>query len=41
MRMFIAACFVAGIIAVGAAAVLDNLVQEPASMAFAEPSARI
>ena len=41
MRMFIAACLVIGIIAAGAAAVLDNFVQEPASAAFAEPSARV
>ena len=41
MRMFIAACLVIGIIAVGAAAILDNFVQEPASAAFAEPSARV
>ena len=41
MRVFIAACVVAGVIAVGAAVVLDSLVQEPASAAFTEPSARI
>ncbi len=41
MRVFIAACFVAGVIAFGAAVILDNFVQEPASAAFAEPSARI
>jgi hypothetical protein len=40
MRAFILACLVAGIIAGGAAAVLINLVQEPASVAFAESSAR-
>ena len=41
MRAFMIACFVGGIIAVGAAVVLDSLVQEAASAAFAEPSARI
>ncbi len=41
MRIFIAACFAAGILAVAAAAVLDRLVQEPVSVAFAESSARI
>jgi hypothetical protein len=40
MRAFILACVVAGIIAGGAAAILENLVQEPSSVAFAEPSAR-
>jgi hypothetical protein len=39
--MFIAACFIAGVIAAGAAIILDNFVQEPASVAFAEPSARV
>jgi hypothetical protein len=41
MRAFVVACLAAAIIAVGAAAILDNLVQQPASAAFAEPSARI
>jgi hypothetical protein len=41
MRVFVASCFVAAAIAVGAAAILDNFVQEPASVAFAEPSARV
>jgi hypothetical protein len=41
MREFIAACLVAGIIAVGAAAILESFVQEPSSAAFTEPSARI
>jgi hypothetical protein len=41
MRTFMVACFVAGVIALGAAVVLDNLVQEPASVAFTESSARI
>jgi hypothetical protein len=37
MRAFIVAC----VIAVSAAAILDNFVQETARAAFAEPSARI
>jgi hypothetical protein len=41
MRSFVIACAVAVVIAVGAAAILDNFVQETASVAFAEPSARI
>lgn len=41
MRAFIVACLVAAIIGVGAAAVLDNFVQESSSAAFTEPSARI
>ena len=41
MRAFMVACFVIGIIAVGAAVVLESLVQEPASAAFTESSARI
>jgi hypothetical protein len=41
MRVFIAACLVASMIAVGAAAVLDDFVQESSSKAFTEPSARI
>jgi hypothetical protein len=41
MRAFMVACFVIGFIAVGAAVVLDGLLQEPASAAFAEPSVRI
>jgi hypothetical protein len=40
MRAFLAACFVAAVIAFGAAVILDYFVQEPVSMAFAEPSAR-
>jgi hypothetical protein len=40
MRAFILACLVAGIIACGAAAILISLVQEPVSVAFAEPTAR-
>jgi hypothetical protein len=41
MREFIVACLVAGIIAAGAAVILDNFVQEPASVAFAEPGVRV
>ncbi len=41
MRAFVLACVVAGIVAGGAAAILENLVQEPSSVAFAEPSARL
>jgi hypothetical protein len=40
MRAFLVACVVAGVIAVAAAAVLDNFVQEPVHEAFAEISAR-
>jgi hypothetical protein len=41
MRAFIVACFITGVIAVGAAAILDNFLQEPSSAAFAESSTRI
>jgi hypothetical protein len=41
MRTFIAACFVAVIIALGSAALLDNFVQQSSSAAFSEPSVRI
>lgn len=40
MRAFLAAGFVAAVIAFGAAVILANFVQEPVSVAFAEPSAR-
>ena len=40
MRTFFVACLAAGVIAIGAAVILDNMVQEPVSAAFAEPSAR-
>jgi hypothetical protein len=40
MRAFIVACVVAGVIAVSAAAILDDFIQETAKAAFAEPSAR-
>jgi hypothetical protein len=42
MRVFVASCLVAAVIAVGAAVILDNFVQEPVSAAFAEqPSVRV
>ena len=41
MRVFVLACLAAGVLAVGAAAILDSLVQQPVAVAFAEPSARI
>jgi hypothetical protein len=41
MRAFIAACFVAVIVALGAAAVLDKFVQQSSSAAFSEPGVRI
>jgi hypothetical protein len=41
MRVFILACLVAAMIAAGAAAIFDDLVQESSSTAFTEPSARI
>lgn len=40
MRSFIAACLAAAIIAVAAAGILDNFVQQPSSAAYAESSAR-
>lgn len=39
MRAFLVACVVVGVIAVGAAAILDNFVQQTAHAAFTEPSA--
>ena len=41
MRVFILACFVAGTVAVGAAVVLDNFVQESSAAAFTEHGVRI
>jgi hypothetical protein len=41
MRVFMVACLVATMIALGTAAVLDHFVQESSSTAFTEPSARI
>ncbi|MGB6397425.1 MAG: hypothetical protein WBF73_17325 [Bradyrhizobium sp.] len=40
MRAILSACLVAAVIAFSAAVVLDYFVQEPVSVAFAEPSAR-
>jgi hypothetical protein len=40
MRAFILACLVAGIVAGVAAGIMINLIQEPVSVAFAEPSVR-
>jgi hypothetical protein len=40
MRVFLASCFVAAVIAFGAAVILDYFAQEPVSVAFAEPSTR-
>jgi hypothetical protein len=40
MRAFVVACAAAVMIAVGAAAILDNFVQETVSADFAEPSVR-
>jgi hypothetical protein len=41
MRVFLAACVAVVVIAITAAVVLDNFVQEGSSAAFALPSARI
>jgi hypothetical protein len=41
MRVFTLACLIVLIIAVGAAGILDNLVQQPVAEAFAEPTARV
>jgi hypothetical protein len=41
MRAFVAACFVAALIAVGAVVILDYFVQESASVAFAEAGTRL
>jgi hypothetical protein len=40
MRAFLTACLAACVIAVGAAAILDNFFQQTAHTAFTEPSAR-
>jgi hypothetical protein len=40
MRVFVWACIATAVIAVGAAFILDNFVQEPVSAAFAEPGTR-
>jgi hypothetical protein len=41
MRAFTVGCLVAIAIAVGAAGILDNFVQQSAAGAFAEPSVRL
>jgi hypothetical protein len=41
MRSFVAACFVALVIAVAAAAILDKAVQESATAAFSTSAVRI
>jgi hypothetical protein len=41
MRVFIVSCLVVGMVAVGAAAALDNFVQESSAAAFTEPGVRI
>jgi hypothetical protein len=41
MRAFAIACLTALVIAVAVAAILDNFVQQSATVAFAEPSARV
>ena len=41
MRAFIVACLVAGIVASGAAAVLDSFFQESSAAALTEPGVRI
>jgi hypothetical protein len=41
MRAFLTACAVAIVVSVGAAVVLDLLVQEPVSVAFATTEARV
>jgi len=41
MRAFGIACLTAVVISVGAAAILDNFVQQSAAVVFAEPTARV
>jgi hypothetical protein len=41
MRSFVSACVVAVVVAIGAAFILDNFVQESAKAAFALPSVRV
>jgi hypothetical protein len=41
MRAFVFACLVLAGIAVGSAVILSELIQEPASIAFAEPGVRV
>jgi hypothetical protein len=41
MRAFTIACLFAAVVALGAAAILETFVQEPAAAAFAESTARV
>ena len=41
MHAFAIACLSALVIAVGTAVILDNFVQQSATVAFAEPTARV
>jgi hypothetical protein len=41
MRVFAIACLTAAVIALGAAAMLDNFVQQSAAAMFTDPTARI
>jgi hypothetical protein len=41
MRAFTVACLTAVVIAVGAAVILDNFMQQSAVAAFTEPTARV
>jgi hypothetical protein len=41
MRVFLAACAAAVVIAIAAAAVLDGFMQEPSAAAFSKPSVRL
>lgn len=41
MRAFLFACLVLAAIACGSAAILSGFVQQPATVAFADPSARV
>ena len=41
MRVFMLACLAAAVIAVGASVLFDRFLEEPASAAFTESSARI
>jgi hypothetical protein len=41
MRAFTVACLTAVVIAVGAAVILDNFMQQSAAAVFTEPTARV
>jgi hypothetical protein len=41
MRVFLAACAAAVVIALAAASILDGFMQQPSAAAFTKPSARI